>query len=241
VGNARRATLEGKALARARLVERAAPRDGPHLQARVARTAGAEALQQPWLARFPEPTLVRAISHATESLWDAAHALLGDPHPHRTAGVRRDLEPRVAGQTAAGLTALEAEAHDPTCTAAPRQAVRRPVGSYRRTGPARPDDEYLAQGGPMGTGVSAGAWRHLVKERREQSGRRWTQAGAQAVLARRAVRLNGQWEAYGQFHRHQQHRRLYGTSAHVPERAEAQALPLAASSHGYPRTLVTLN
>jgi hypothetical protein len=69
---------------------------------------------------------------------------------------------------------------------------------------------------------------------------RWTTAGAQAVLARRAVRLNGQWEAYGPFHRHQQHRRWYGTSAQVPERAEAQALTLAASSHGYPRTLVTL-
>jgi len=46
VGKARRATRAGQAIARARLVERAAPRDGPHIQARMALTEGAEALQQ---------------------------------------------------------------------------------------------------------------------------------------------------------------------------------------------------
>jgi hypothetical protein len=95
VGQERRATLAGQAIARARRVERAAPRDEPHIQARVARTEGAEALQQQWLARVPAHTWVLDSIHATESLWDAAHALLGDPHPHRTAWVRSDLEPLV--------------------------------------------------------------------------------------------------------------------------------------------------
>jgi hypothetical protein len=48
------------------------------------------------------------------------------------------------------------------------------------------------------------------------------------VLDLRAVRINGHWDAYGLFHRQQQHQRLYGTSAPVPERAEHQALELAA-------------
>jgi hypothetical protein len=181
-----------------------------------------------------------AILHATESRWDAANARLGDPHPHRTAWVRRDLEPLVAGQTEAVRTALEADARAPTGTATPRQAVRRTVGSDRRHRPSRHDDESRAQGGPMGPGVIEGACRHLVNDRLEPSGMRWTTAGAQAVLDLRAVQLNGPWEAYGPFHRHQPHRRWDGTSAQVPERAEAQALTLAASSHGYPRTLVTL-
>jgi hypothetical protein len=228
VGKELRATLEGKAVAMARLEERAAPRDGPYIQARVALTDGAEALQQQLLARVPKHTLVLDIIHATEYLWDAAHALLGDTHPHRTAWVRSYLEPLVAGQTEAVLTALEAEAHDPMCTAAQRHAVRRTVGYYRRNRPYMHDDEYLARGWPIGTGVIEGACRHLVKDRMEQSGMRWTKAGAQAVLDLRAVRLNGQWEAYWQIHRHQQHRRLYGTSARVPERAEAQALTLVA-------------
>jgi hypothetical protein len=89
-------------------------------------------------------------------------------------------------------------------------------------------DEYLARGWPIGTGVVEGACGHLVKDRMEQSGMRWTKAGAQAVLDLRAVRLNGHWDAYGQFHRRQQHERLYGRSAPAPELAETRALEWAA-------------
>lgn len=61
----------------------------------------------------------------------------------------------------------------------------------------------------------------------EQAGMRWTQTGAQAMLNLRAVRLDGDWDAYWQFHQRQQHQRLYGgtTSVAAPE---AQALQLAA-------------
>jgi hypothetical protein len=89
-------------------------------------------------------------------------------------------------------------------------------------------DEYLARGWPIGTGVVEGACGHLVNARMEQSGMRWTTGGAQAVLELRAVRLNGHWEAYGEFHRRQHHHRLYGTCAPAPELSEAQALPLVA-------------
>jgi hypothetical protein len=80
-------------------------------------------------------------------------------------------------------------------------------------------DEYLAQGWPIGTGVIEGACGHLVKDRMEQSGMRWTKAGAQAVLDLRAVRINGHWDRYWQFHRQQQHQRRYHSAAPVPERA----------------------
>jgi len=51
--------------------------------------------------------------------------------------------------------------------------------------------EYLAQGWPIGTSVVEGACGHLVKDRMEQVGMRWTQAGAQAMLDLRAIRRNG--------------------------------------------------
>ena len=35
-------------------------------------------------------------------------------------------------------------------------------------------DEYLAAGYPIGSGVAEGACRHLVKDRLEQTGMRWT-------------------------------------------------------------------
>ncbi len=79
-------------------------------------------------------------------------------------------------------------------------------------------DAYLAQGWPIGTGVVEGACGHLVKDRMEQAGMRWTPEGAQAILDLRAVRLNGDWEAYWRFHRQQHHQRLYATpTVVVPE------------------------
>ncbi len=223
-----RATLEGKAVAMSRLAQRVAQREGPHIQQRVALTDGAEALQQQLVSHVPAHTLVLDIIHATEYLWDTANALMGETHPQRLAWVRAYLEPLLAGQTDAVITALEAEMKNPTCTGTPRQAVRRTVGYYRRNRPYMRYDEYLARGWPIGTGVVEGACRHLVKDRMEQSGMRWTTDGAQAVLDLRAVRLNGHWDLYWQFHRQHQHQRLYGRSTPAPALAEARALEWAA-------------
>jgi hypothetical protein len=57
---------------------------------------------------------------------------------------------------------------------------------------------------------------------------RWTVEGAQAVLDLRAVRLNGDWDANWQYHRQQQHQRLYGAAAAAPESVEAHVLQRAA-------------
>jgi hypothetical protein len=228
VGKELRATLAGKAEAMSCLAQRVAQRDGAHIQQRVALTDGAEALPQQVVAHVPAYTLILDVIHATEYLWDTANALLGETHPQRTAWVRAYLEALLAGQIEAVITALEAEGKDPACTVTQRQVVRRTVGYYRRNRPYMCYDEYLAQGWPIGTGVVEGACRHLVKDRMEQSGMRWTQDGAQGVLDLRAVRINGHWDRYWQFHRHQQHQRLYGRSTSAPALAEARALEWAA-------------
>jgi len=153
VGNELRATLAGQGKAMSLLAQRVAQRDGPPLQPRVALTDGAEALPQPLVMHVPEHPLGLAILHATESLGDTATARLGETHPQRLAWVRAYLEPRLAGQTGAVITALAAEVKDPTHTVTPPQVVRRTVGSDRRHHPSRHDDAYLACGWPMGTGV----------------------------------------------------------------------------------------
>jgi hypothetical protein len=113
---------------------------------------------------------------------------------------------------------LEEAAAAPRRTRSQRKALERTIGYYRRNQAYMHYDHYLAQGWPIGTGVVEGACGHLVKDRMEQGGMRWTQEGAQAILDLRAVRLNGDWDAYWCFHRQQQHQRLYGTTtAAVPE------------------------
>ena len=74
-------------------------------------------------------------------------------------------------------------------------------------------DEYLAAGYPIGSGVAEGACRHLVKDRMEQTGMRWTVEGAQAMLHVRALYLNDQWEDFLAFRVAQEQSRLYGKIA----------------------------
>ena len=58
-------------------------------------------------------------------------------------------------------------------------------------------DEYLQAGYPIASGVIEGACRHLVKDRMERSGMRWTLEGARHMLAVRATFQSSYWK---QFH-----------------------------------------
>lgn len=223
-----RASLDGKQAAIGKLAERAALREGRQIRSRVALTDGAEALQEQMLSQLPSYSLVLDIIHATEYLWESANAVLGETNLARTAWVRQHLLLLLEGRTDAVIAALEVAASAPDLTATQVQVLRKTLGYYQRNRSYMRYDQYLAQGWPIGTGVVEGACRHLVKDRMEQAGMRWTKAGAQAVLDLRAVRLTGDWEAYWQFHRHKQHERLYGAAPALPDRVEAQVLQRAA-------------
>lgn len=223
-----RATLAGKDVAFDRLAQRVAQREGAHVRHRVALTDGAAPLQEQFRAKFPAFTLVLDIIHATEYLWQAANAVLGETHPDRTGWVRAQLLDILSGHTTMVIHTLEALCDAPSTSAAQREVLQTTMGYYGRNLPVMRYDEYLAHGWPIGTGVVEGACGHLVKDRMEQSGMRWTVAGAQAVLDLRAVRLNDDWDAYQQARRQRQHQRLYGTGSPAPPVAEALVLEEAA-------------
>lgn len=65
--------------------------------------------------------------------------------------------------------------------------------------------------GWCGSGVVEGACRHLVKDRMERSGMRWTLDGAEAVLKMRAIEICGDTEEHWRFHLKGEHDRRYGS------------------------------
>src|SRR5207247_6663015 len=149
------------------------------------------------LTAFPEHTLILDIIHASEYLWATATAVLGETSPLRTPWVALKLDLLLTGQVDTLIADLTAEAVRATWTETQRTAIARTIGYYVRNRAYMQYDRYLAQGWPIGTGVVEGACGHLVKDRMEQAGMRWTQASAQAVPDLRAVRLTGQWDAIG--------------------------------------------
>jgi len=223
-----RATMKGKIFAIERLSKRVNQREGKHIEHRVALTDGAEALQDRILDSFPRFELILDIIHASEYLWNVANALLGETHPDRTAWVKKHLLLILSGQTETVIQTLEDQLQDPASSPAQRNALKSTIGYYRRNLAYMRYDHYLARGWPIGTGVVEGACGHLVKDRMEQSGMRWTLAGAEAILDLRAVRINDDWDAYQNFRRKRQHQRLYSSVSIIPAVAETAALKLAA-------------
>jgi len=57
-------------------------------------------------------------------------------------------------------------------------------------------DEYLAAGLPIATGVIEGACHHLVKDRLERTGVRWSARGAQAMLSLRCLKASNVWDEF---------------------------------------------
>ena len=57
-------------------------------------------------------------------------------------------------------------------------------------------DEYLRRGYPIASGVIEGACRHLVKDRMERSGMRWTLEGARSMLNLRAAHQSNHWRTF---------------------------------------------
>ena len=70
-------------------------------------------------------------------------------------------------------------------------------------------DEYLRKGYPIASGVIEGACRHVIKDRMERAGMRWTVEGAQAMLDLRSTYINGQWSDFQAYRIRREHQRLY--------------------------------
>jgi hypothetical protein len=72
-------------------------------------------------------------------------------------------------------------------------------------------DTAPAAGRPIATGIIEGACRHLVKDRLDITGARWGMAGAEAVLKLRALRSNGDFDTYRDWHEQQEFTRNHQT------------------------------
>ena len=72
-------------------------------------------------------------------------------------------------------------------------------------------DEYLAAGFPVATGVVESACGSVVKHRMEGEGKRWSLAGAEAMLTLRSLKKShdNDLRKYWRFHAQQEHRRRY--------------------------------
>ena len=203
------ATLTGKDEALQRLHRLVDQREGDHFHHRVALCDGDDALQSRLQAHFPRFTLILDFIHANQYLWEVANTLFDDDDPQREQWMKRRTRQLLNSQTTQLIIALQQQAQLPETTLAQRTALTKAANYFTRNTSLMDYKSYLALGFPIASGVIEGACRHLVKDRMELSGMRWVQHTAEALLQLRAVSENEDWDAYHDFRRQYQQRRLY--------------------------------
>jgi len=209
-------TLAGQSTAFEQLQSQIAQRDGPQVTHRIALTDGDRGLKKRVQDDLPDFTLIVDIIHVTEYLWEAANALWGETHSRRVEWMADALSCVLDDDLDRLLHHLDFQASYVSST---KQQTLHKVTRYLRNNRAHMDYQtYLARGFPIATGVIEGACRHLVKDRFEQTGMRWSKDGAQHMLDLRAVWLNDDWDGFQQFRREQAHRHRYGESASTLEK-----------------------
>jgi hypothetical protein len=162
---------------------------------------------------FPEAVGVLDLFHVLERLWAVAHCF----HAEGSDGAKQFVECRLRdllqGRGGYVLSGLRKRLRAEKLSGPRREVVRSAVEYLTNNRQHMRYDEYLAKGYPIGSGVAEGACRHLVKDRMEQTGMRWTVEGAQAMLHVRALYLNDQWEDFLAFRVEREQARLYDRDA----------------------------
>jgi hypothetical protein len=160
-------------------------------------------------ARGIDLTIIVDFIHVLEYVWKAAWCLHaeGDPAAERwVADKAREILSGNAGLVAAAIR---------------RTATRRGLTTQQRANADTAADylhnkkrylDYptaLAAGWPIATGVIEGACRHLVKDRMDITGARWSLDGAEAILKLRALASNGDFDTYWAYHQQQERLRVH--------------------------------
>jgi hypothetical protein len=218
------ATLEGKDVALSRLVEQVQLRLGRHIQHKIALCDGCPALQLRLAKYFPDFIQILDFIHANEYLWKVANALFGETDDQRLAWMKTRTHSMLSGKTKRLIAEFRRLAKQPKTRKTARLQLLATANYFERNLPYLDYPTYLAHGWPIASGVIEGACRHLVKDRCELSGMRWSQNGAENLLRLRAVAENHDWDDYHAYRKQQRHLRLYGSLPLVLQPVEIQSL-----------------
>lgn len=135
------------------------------------------------------------VIHVSHYVWRGAKVL----YQHREqqeAFVEDRLLRILQGDVAGVVTGMRRMATQRGLKGEQRKEIRTVCNYLENNAERMRYDEYLRAGYPIASGVIEGACRHIIKDRMEQGGMRWTLPGAKAMLNVRAVCASSEWGAF---------------------------------------------
>ena len=154
-------------------------------------------------------TIVVDIIHVIEYLWKAARVFYPESGPDLENWVSHRLIEILRGKAGLMAGGMRRSATRQKLAADVRKPVDICAGYLLNHSAYLRYDRYLAQGLPIATGVIEGACRHLVKDRMDVTGARWSLNGAEAVLRMRALCSSGDFDEYWRFHEACEYKRTH--------------------------------
>jgi hypothetical protein len=157
-------------------------------------------------------TCVWDIRHVMSDRWSAANARFGEASQARQPWVQPKLTAMLRGRVGSVIGGLRQSLTTQPRRTSGRETRANVLTCFHHHRRWRHDDAYLAAGWPVGTGVVESACGSVVKPRMEGDGKRWSLAGAEAILTWRSLKkshdhdLRDDWR----FRARQRRGRLYG-------------------------------
>jgi len=140
--------------------------------------------------------IILDIIHVSEYTWDCANAVLGEGSKLRTAWVREMLEDLLNSKTTKVIKDLEQIVAKGNLTKSKVDKIQKAITYFTNHQHKMDYKFFLEKGYPISSALVESNCGHLVKDRMELSGMRWSSKGAQNMLDMRAVKLNGDLEDF---------------------------------------------
>jgi hypothetical protein len=161
---------------------------------------GAKSLKDYLEPLFPNALFTLDVCHVVEKLWSVGRRFHKEGSEELKAWVE-DLKTLVYGGRAAELVerlrgyGRQVSLHGPG-TKGRRDALEQLIGYLEPRLAMMRYQEWLDQDLVIATGQVEGAVRHVVGERLDCAGMRWTQGKAEPLLHLRCIELNGDWDRF---------------------------------------------
>ena len=177
--------LKGKTAVIQEVAEEMQRRDPSASKTRVALTDGERALQIRVDGRL-NVTLILDLMHALEKLWKAAYVFHAEGSLEADLWVLDRTLRILSGDVGQVVKGLRQSITKRGLSGAKRKTLEGVADYLYRNRTRMRYDEYLANGWPIASGPVEGACKHLIKDRMERSGMRWTEQMAEAIVQLRA-------------------------------------------------------
>jgi hypothetical protein len=148
------------------------------------------------------------IIHVSGYVWKVAKAFYSH-HEQQEAFARERLLRILCGDVAGVLTGIRRMASLRNLKGEALKTVKTTCTYFENNAHRMRYDEYLKAGYPIATGVIEGACRHVIKDRMEQGGMRWTLEGAKAMLNVRSVLASSESKIFTHWRQTEEAKRVH--------------------------------